>query len=525
MEQITNQVTEKWNSLEKKQKIEIGVAAAAIIIAIAVIVFLTTRTQWRRLYESDLDAKSTAEVTAVLDDNNIKYNVINDGGNVEIDDKQFADAKMALSQAGVPQTEYTFTEAITNSLSTTKDEKTAKLNQLKKTDLQSTLKQMDGIEDARIELVVPQETNSFLQSQQESKASAVLTLSKNLTSKQSEGIATLIASSVQNLDVKNVVIMDTEGNTLYSGTEEGTGAASSKQQELKASAEEAIKAKVNDLLGGMYDDVRISPNLVLDFNQYQVTEENYTVQGSDESRGIVSQESTTSQSSTNEGTGEEPGVTTNGGDVPTYQVNGGSTSESKSNTKDIIYSPDKKVSTSVKNLGDVDLDKSSLAVHVYKNKIYREEDTDLQGMTWSEFKVAHSEKTALTVDDNVLSALKSATGLQDVVINAYENPIFLDQEAYQIDYKDYLPFILIVLIIIVIAIAIMRFRKHEEVVEVEPELEVEEMLKAAKEQVELEEIELKETLETKRQIDKFVDEKPEAVANLLRNWLTEEDWE
>ena len=71
----------------------------------------------------------------------------------------------------------------------------------------------------------------------------------------------------------------------------------------------------------------------------------------------------------------------------------------------------------------------------------------------------------------------------------------------------------------------MRFRKHDEEVEVEPELEVEEMLKTAKEEVELEEIELKETLETKRQIDKFVDEKPEAVANLLRNWLTEEDWE
>ena len=51
------------------------------------------------------------------------------------------------------------------------------------------------------------------------------------------------------------------------------------------------------------------------------------------------------------------------------------------------------------------------------------------------------------------------------------------------------------------------------------------MLKAAKDQVELEEIELKENLETKRQIDKFVDEKPEAVANLLRNWLSDEDWE
>ena len=81
------------------------------------------------------------------------------------------------------------------------------------------------------------------------------------------------------------------------------------------------------------------------------------------------------------------------------------------------------------------------------------------------------------------------------------------------------------LALLLIAFVVLRFRKHEEIVEVEPELEVEEMLKAAKEQVELEEIELKETLETKRQIDKFVDEKPEAVANLLRNWLTEEDWE
>ena len=51
------------------------------------------------------------------------------------------------------------------------------------------------------------------------------------------------------------------------------------------------------------------------------------------------------------------------------------------------------------------------------------------------------------------------------------------------------------------------------------------MLKVAKDQVELDEIEVKENLETKRQIDKFVDEKPEAVASLLRNWLADEDWE
>ena len=175
----------------------------------------------------------------------------------------------------------------------------------------------------------------------------------------------------------------------------------------------------------------------------------------------------------------------------------------------------------------MDLEKSSLSVNLFKNKIYKEEEVKptLSGMTWGEFKLSNGAQTPLAVDESIINMVKSATGIDNVVVNAYENPIFLDQPAYNIDYKDYLPFVFLVLALLLIAFVILKFRKHDEVVEVEPELEVEEMLKAAKEQVELEEIELKETLETKRQIDKFVDEKPEAVANLLRNWLTEEDWE
>ena len=70
-----------------------------------------------------------------------------------------------------------------------------------------------------------------------------------------------------------------------------------------------------------------------------------------------------------------------------------------------------------------------------------------------------------------------------------------------------------------------RFRKTAGEVKTEPEIQVEEMLKITKEEIELEDIQLKDNLDTKRRIEKFVDEKPEAVANLLRNWLTEEDWE
>ena len=68
-------------------------------------------------------------------------------------------------------------------------------------------------------------------------------------------------------------------------------------------------------------------------------------------------------------------------------------------------------------------------------------------------------------------------------------------------------------------------RKEEQVVEPEPELSVESLLATTKEATEkesLEDIGFSEKSETRVMIEKFVDENPEAVASLLRNWLNEE---
>ena len=59
--------------------------------------------------------------------------------------------------------------------------------------------------------------------------------------------------------------------------------------------------------------------------------------------------------------------------------------------------------------------------------------------------------------------------------------------------------------------------------ELEPELSVEQLLATTKENQSLEDIEFSDKSEARAMIEKFVDEKPEAVAQLLRNWLNE-DW-
>jgi len=83
--------------------------------------------------------------------------------------------------------------------------------------------------------------------------------------------------------------------------------------------------------------------------------------------------------------------------------------------------------------------------------------------------------------------------------------------------------VLAILIVALLVYVIIKGTAPLEVTELEPELSVEDLLTATKESQPLEEIDFDESNEAKLIIEKFVDEKPEAVAQLLRNWINE-DW-
>ena len=91
------------------------------------------------------------------------------------------------------------------------------------------------------------------------------------------------------------------------------------------------------------------------------------------------------------------------------------------------------------------------------------------------------------------------------------------------DLTDYLQIALAVLIFAMLAFVVFRsLRSNEEAEEVEQELSVESLLGSTQED-DLEDIGFSEKSEARILIEKFVDEKPDAVAALLRNWLND-DW-
>ena len=148
----------------------------------------------------------------------------------------------------------------------------------------------------------------------------------------------------------------------------------------------------------------------------------------------------------------------------------------------------------------------------------------LDGSSWEQFKEENRRDVPQEVDEAFYQMAAHATGISrdNITIVAYEHPVFWDKEGMNISATDVLSIVMIILILALLGFVVLRsMAGRKEPVE-EEELSVEDMLQSTPEST-LEDIDVEAKSETRRLIEKFVDENPEAAASLLRNWLND-DW-
>ena len=126
----------------------------------------------------------------------------------------------------------------------------------------------------------------------------------------------------------------------------------------------------------------------------------------------------------------------------------------------------------------------------------------------------------------MISMVATATGFDadNITFLVYEQAEFVDKSGMDISYSDIFQIALAVLIFALLAFVVFRSTRTAKEVEPEAELSVESLLDATSDEDALDDIGYAEKSETRILIEKFVDENPDAVALLLRNWLNE-DWE
>lgn len=526
LKEIQAKVLEWWNKFTSKQKTIIIAIVAIVIFAFAILIYVFSRPQYTRFMICET-ATEASTVMETLEAAGIGCRLSNDGLHIDVNMNQLAEANRALGAAGLTPKEPDITSVTNAGMSATESDKQKLYADFKKQELEQVFKNYDAVRDCQVRLQLVEQDGTLARTQQESFVYICLELDGAFTSDNAATMARAAATSVGNPTTSNIFISDTAGNTLFSGDEDYTLTGSTISQiEAQNAAESYIRSKVKQaLLGtGQFETMDVATFLKFDYSTYEETRHNYQAQeGRDE--GLIGHQSSEESESTG-GTSSIPGTDSNDEDGYRLDLNGETSSSSSATDTDHVL--DESIMKIVTPAGIIDYENSSLTVTARSFDVVYEEVIERQGlldvMTWEEYKANNSASTRMEVDDDFYDAVATATGISRdrITIIAYRENMFFDKEGMNVNWTDILSIVMIVIILALLAFVILRSMVSRKDTDQEEELSVENLLQSTPDS-ELENIEVETKSDTRKLIERFVDENPEAVASLLRNWLNE-DW-
>lgn len=527
-----------WDKYTSKQKTIVIAIICVVLIAIGVVAWLASRPTWSKfqVFDSVDDANT---MTKALDDQSITWKASSDGKTIYVHQDDMTNALYAMSDNGLTDKGYTWDAAFDNSMSTTESEKDQKRVLALQSEIRQSLIQYKFIDDANVFINVPETTYTVLSSDDAETAKTSITASielndKNkdlLDDKTAETLAYWLANTV-GTDVKNVIINDTDGKCIYNGnTSDGLGGVlTGGSTEYCNKLRNTIADNVTTLLIRCgYDDAQVGTDgIQFDMNKIETLTKEYSVDDGRE-YGYPTNLYTYSSKGAS-GNGGTPGTDSN--DSDTDYVN--NSSSGTSNTVDVQKLTDLLTNEKVQNIKQetpaIKFADSSLGIVVRKYTVYKEDDLKADGTldktTWDQFISQNNKISTTTVSTDEINLISAATGVSanKITVLAYNVPQFVSSTKSSNGISNYLMIILTVLIIALLIFVILRGASPLAAEDEEPELSVEQLLATTKENQSLDDIEFSDKSETRKMIEKFVDENPEAVAQLLRNWLNDE-WE
>lgn len=526
---LWQRVMEWWNRFTTRQKTIIIAVAAAVIAALVILVAILTRDKYVTLVVCE-DTAQTTTVKELLDANGMTYQISDDGLTISILEDQESDANLLLGSNSIQTNAYSIDNVTDSGISTTEANTQRKYVLYLETRLENDfITNFDAIKNANVELHIPANDGTLIAKETESSAAILLELEDEFTTDQAAYLARAVATAIGNETTNNVVIMDTQGNMLFSGEDNYSSSGTANAQlNAKSQAETAVKNEVRSVLLGTneFDEVEVACNLQMDFSTQEQTKHDYSPEEG-QSQGVLSH-SETYNSENVSGGGGVPGTDSNTENDTTYVIEDNTNSSSSTSEELRDYLPDETITVTTTPAGLIKYDESSIAITAIAYNVIREEDAETQGLldgiTWEEYKLANNTRTQLEVEDGMVSVVAMATGIptSKIAIAAYSQNVFFDSEGSNISMTDVLQIILIVVILGLLAFVVLRsMRKEKTEEQVEEELSVETLLQSTPDS-ELEALSMEEESETKKAINKFVEDNPEAAALLLRNWLNEE---
>ena len=533
LKKIQAKLLEFWSKYTKKQRAIFLSIVGGVIVLLVVLIIILSRTVYMDLATFQ-DKTTAANAVSTLTQNGIKAKLKDENGSyvVQVDEKAEIQATVLITGTYGESEFFSIDQLLNNSLTTTDSDRRLKNDLYMRSEIETGLKKLSGVKDAQVIFYPTNQINSVLTKANEIACSVILETTEKLSSKNAESIAQLIATALGNKDASQIKIMDAEMNLLF-------GAVKSEEEEMLTQREQWMKwvrdfytERVVELGEKNGFDTTAAMTLMFDFSQMSYTQKEY-IAAADQEQGLYGYyKQTVSKNSSS--AGDVPGTDSN--DETDYYIEKGSTGDSSYKSTEIQYLPTEKLTNFTKDELMVQFENSTMAVTLNRVNTVRESDEAVQtalaelGIDFEEYCRRNSrpvmwgeEDQALLDEFYSLFADAAPVTRENIKILAFDVYNFIPNEQTQFDWSIIFRILLAVLIVGLLLFVLLRGMRPEEVVEQEPELSIEQLLATTKDNQTLEDIEIAEKSETLRLIEKLIDENPQAVANLLRNWL-EDDW-
>ena len=536
LKEISGKGKEWWKKTTKKTKVLLGSVLIAVLVAVGIITAVNLNQPYAVLF-TGLNQSELSDIVSYLSDNGVSDYRINGDDTILVPQNQVNQLKADLVVQDYPKSGSSHSTYFDNvGMLTTESERNTLYFYDLEDSLEAVIRCMDGVSDATVN-VTPQEDNSYVldkSSTLEAKASDMVVMENGgkLSNQQVSGIRNLVSHAVQGLEISNVSIVDSYGNSYSSDSAlSDVQDTSALKLQLEEQINNSLRSNIMQVLSPLYgsENITVSVNSIVDVDRSVTESTNYTTEdwaadGSTNGEGIIGKKIydkavVRGEEDTAGGTvGTETNADTNeetGGDIDTYvddeiETNGNETQASSSGEVDYLVDQENKqvehvagtvsdvmVSVSINGTtaGNVDVDSlyghiaraAGISSDMQEDKIsilvepfYQEEEPQNPVSIVSE-----------TIPDWVLYAAAGGFGL----------------------------FLLLLIFFI-----LMGRRRHRKLLaEQQAAMAEEDLPPVVKTGADVADPALVKSMNLRKDVRKFAEDNPEIAAQMLRNWLREGD--
>lgn len=294
---------QRFGELSSARKILLMGLVAAVIAAVVGGLIWSKEPSYRVLFTNIPDKEGGAVVQS-LQQMNIPYK-LDAGGAISVPADKIYDVRLKLAAQGLPKAGNVGFELLDNQkFGVSQFAEQVNYQRAVEGELARSIETVSAVEKARVHLAIPKQS-VFLRDQQKPTASVILTLrpGRALDGAQVAGVVHLVSSSVPDLLVKNVTVVDQDGNLLSSNNRLNQSNLDQSQLQYVMQIERGYVERVQAILAPLVgkDNVRAEITAQVDFAEVEQTSETYKPNSPPNAASIRSQQTLDQSARTAEG--------------------------------------------------------------------------------------------------------------------------------------------------------------------------------------------------------------------------------